>query len=59
ELYVRGQHGYWASLRIEPDLISQIKEDQKKDSKIWTIVENLDKHVEFHLDDDHVLWQDT
>nr|GFC99434.1 reverse transcriptase [Tanacetum cinerariifolium] len=26
ELYVRGQHGYWASLRIEPDLISQIKE---------------------------------
>nr|GFD07508.1 putative reverse transcriptase domain-containing protein [Tanacetum cinerariifolium] len=26
KLYVRGQHGYWASLRIEPDLISQIKE---------------------------------
>nr|GEV40100.1 reverse transcriptase [Tanacetum cinerariifolium] len=25
ELYVRGQHGYWASLRIEPDLISRIK----------------------------------
>nr|GFA87385.1 reverse transcriptase [Tanacetum cinerariifolium] len=22
ELYVHGQHGYWASLRIEPDLIS-------------------------------------
>nr|GFC97986.1 putative reverse transcriptase domain-containing protein [Tanacetum cinerariifolium] len=21
EIYVRGQHGYWASLRIEPDLI--------------------------------------
>nr|GFD47766.1 retrotransposon protein, putative, Ty3-gypsy subclass [Tanacetum cinerariifolium] len=20
ELYVRGQHGYWASLRVEPDL---------------------------------------
>nr|GFC07464.1 retrotransposon protein, putative, Ty3-gypsy subclass [Tanacetum cinerariifolium] len=59
ELYVRGQHGYWASLRIEPDLISQIKEAQKEDSEIWTIVENLDKQVEFHLDDDHVLWQDT
>nr|GFD00283.1 hypothetical protein [Tanacetum cinerariifolium] len=27
--------------------------------EIWTIVENLDKQVEFHLDDDHVLWQDT
>nr|GFB79803.1 putative nucleotidyltransferase, ribonuclease H [Tanacetum cinerariifolium] len=25
ELYVRGQHGYWASLRIEPDWISRIK----------------------------------
>nr|GFC63831.1 putative reverse transcriptase domain-containing protein [Tanacetum cinerariifolium] len=59
ELYVRGQHGYWASLRVEPDLISQIKEAQKEDSEIWTIVENLDKQVEFHLDDDNVLWQDT
>nr|GFD47363.1 retrotransposon protein, putative, Ty3-gypsy subclass [Tanacetum cinerariifolium] len=38
ELYVRGQHGYWASLRVEPDLISQIKEAQKEDSEIWTIV---------------------
>nr|GEZ79912.1 putative reverse transcriptase domain-containing protein [Tanacetum cinerariifolium] len=54
ELYVRGQHGYWASLRIKPDLISRIKETQKEDSEIWTIVENLDKQVEFHLDDDHV-----
>nr|GFC91669.1 reverse transcriptase [Tanacetum cinerariifolium] len=26
KLYVRGQHGYWAILRIEPDLISRIKE---------------------------------
>nr|GFC34274.1 retrotransposable element Tf2 [Tanacetum cinerariifolium] len=43
EFYVRGQHGYWASLRIEPDLISQIKEVQKEDSEIWTIVKNLDK----------------
>nr|GEX95778.1 reverse transcriptase [Tanacetum cinerariifolium] len=43
ELYVRGQHGYWASLRVEPDLISRIKEAQKEDSEIWTIVENLDK----------------
>nr|GFB98060.1 reverse transcriptase [Tanacetum cinerariifolium] len=37
ELYVRRQHGYWASLRVEPDLISRIKEAQKKDKKIWTI----------------------
>nr|GFC15624.1 retrotransposon protein, putative, Ty3-gypsy subclass [Tanacetum cinerariifolium] len=59
ELYVHGQHGYWASLRIEPDLISQIKEAQKEDNEIWTIVENLDKQVEFHLDDDNVLWKGT
>nr|GFB83276.1 retrotransposon-related protein [Tanacetum cinerariifolium] len=31
----------------------------KKDSEIWTIVENLDKQVEFRLDDDNVLLQDT
>nr|GEY23588.1 putative reverse transcriptase domain-containing protein [Tanacetum cinerariifolium] len=59
KLYVCGQHGYWASMRVEPDLISQIKEAQKEDSEIWTIVENLDKQVEFRLDDDNVLWQDT
>nr|GFB36593.1 reverse transcriptase [Tanacetum cinerariifolium] len=59
ELYVRGQHGYWASLRIEPDLISRIKEAQKEDSEIWTIVKNLNKQVEFYLDEDNVLWQGT
>nr|GFC78820.1 reverse transcriptase [Tanacetum cinerariifolium] len=55
ELYVRGQHGYWASLRVEPDLISRIKEAQKEDSKIWTIVENLNEQTEFRLDEDDVL----
>nr|GFD38036.1 putative reverse transcriptase domain-containing protein [Tanacetum cinerariifolium] len=49
ELCVRGQHGYWASLRIKPDLNSRIKEAQKEDSEIWTIVKNLDKQVEFRL----------
>nr|GFA02456.1 retrotransposon protein, putative, Ty3-gypsy subclass [Tanacetum cinerariifolium] len=41
---------YWASLRIEPDLISQIKEAQKEDSEIWTIIENLDKKDEISMD---------
>nr|GEZ83164.1 putative reverse transcriptase domain-containing protein [Tanacetum cinerariifolium] len=54
KLFVSGQYGYWASLRIKPDLISQIKEAQKEDSEIWTIVENLNKQVEFRLDDDNV-----
>nr|GFC71534.1 retrotransposon protein, putative, Ty3-gypsy subclass [Tanacetum cinerariifolium] len=46
ELYVSRQHDYWASLRIKPDLISQIKEAQKEDSEIWTIVENLNKQLD-------------
>nr|GEZ95938.1 putative reverse transcriptase domain-containing protein [Tanacetum cinerariifolium] len=48
-----------ASLRVEPNLISRIKEAQKEDSEIWTIVENLDKQVEFRLDDNNMLWQGT
>nr|GFC81161.1 hypothetical protein [Tanacetum cinerariifolium] len=51
------QHSYWASLRVEPDLISRIKEAQKEDNKIWTIVENLDEQTKFRLDEDDVLWQ--
>nr|GEV94054.1 retrotransposable element Tf2 [Tanacetum cinerariifolium] len=51
--------GIKASMRIEPDLISRIKEAQKEDNEIWTIVENLDKQVEFRIDEDNVLWQDT
>nr|GFD15761.1 putative polyprotein [Tanacetum cinerariifolium] len=53
------QHGYWASLRVEHDLISRIKEAQKEDNKIWTIVENLTEQTEFRLDEDDVLWQGT
>nr|GFD12778.1 retrotransposon protein, putative, Ty3-gypsy subclass [Tanacetum cinerariifolium] len=41
------------------NVVAQIKEAQKEDSEIWAIVENLDKQVEFRLDDDYVLWQDT
>nr|GFD58862.1 hypothetical protein [Tanacetum cinerariifolium] len=31
EIFVRRQHGYWASLRIKPDLISRIKKAQKEE----------------------------
>nr|GFD09201.1 retrotransposon-related protein [Tanacetum cinerariifolium] len=34
ELYVSRQQGYWASMRIVPDLISRIKEAQKKDYSV-------------------------
>nr|GEW94133.1 putative reverse transcriptase domain-containing protein [Tanacetum cinerariifolium] len=33
ELYVRGQHGYWASLRVEPDLIFGLKKLRMRTSR--------------------------
>ncbi|GKA88416.1 putative nucleotidyltransferase, ribonuclease H, partial [Tanacetum coccineum] len=43
ELCVRGQSGFWASLRVEPNLISQIKTAQKDDGEIWVIIQNIDQ----------------
>ncbi|GJX55437.1 retrotransposon protein, putative, ty3-gypsy subclass [Tanacetum coccineum] len=59
ELCVRGQNGFWASLRVEPNLISQIKAAQKDDGEIWAIIQNIDKQTEFRVDDDGILWQGT
>nr|GFC99550.1 hypothetical protein [Tanacetum cinerariifolium] len=44
---------------VVADALGKKSEAQKEDSEIWTIFENLDKLVEFHLDNDNVLWQDT
>nr|GFB20537.1 retrotransposable element Tf2 [Tanacetum cinerariifolium] len=33
----------------------RVSKDQKEDSEIWTIIENLDKQVEFRIDEDNVL----
>nr|GEY12916.1 putative reverse transcriptase domain-containing protein [Tanacetum cinerariifolium] len=41
------------------DVFTDHKKAQKEDSEIWTIVENLNKQVEFCLDNDNVLWQGT
>nr|GFD62825.1 putative reverse transcriptase domain-containing protein [Tanacetum cinerariifolium] len=43
----------------EPELISRIKEAQKEDSEIWTIIESLDEQTKFRLDEDDMLWQGT
>ncbi|GKC96215.1 hypothetical protein Tco_1161657 [Tanacetum coccineum] len=51
ELCVRGQSGFWASLRVEPNLISQIKTAQKDDGEIWAIIQNIDQQTEFRVDD--------
>ncbi|GKC24406.1 putative nucleotidyltransferase, ribonuclease H, partial [Tanacetum coccineum] len=59
ELCVRGQNGFWASLRVEPNLISQIKAAQKDDGEIWAIIQNIDQQTEFRVDDDVILWQGT
>ncbi|GJS62268.1 putative nucleotidyltransferase, ribonuclease H [Tanacetum coccineum] len=59
ELCVRGQSGFWASLRVEPNLISQIKTAQKDDGEIWAIIQNIDQQTKFRVDDDGILWQGT
>ncbi|GKF09072.1 retrotransposon protein, putative, ty3-gypsy subclass, partial [Tanacetum coccineum] len=58
ELCVRGSGGYWASMRIESNLMIQIKEAQRDDGELWTIVQNVEdgKHTEFSVDDDGVVW---
>nr|GFB22915.1 hypothetical protein [Tanacetum cinerariifolium] len=45
ELVVHGSEGYIASLKIEPNLILQIKEAQKKDGELWSVVQNMKKPV--------------
>ncbi|GKA67616.1 retrotransposon protein, putative, ty3-gypsy subclass, partial [Tanacetum coccineum] len=58
ELCVRGSGGYWASMRIESNLMLQIKETQRDDGELWAIVQNVEdgKHTEFSVDDDGVVW---
>ncbi|GJW09530.1 putative reverse transcriptase domain-containing protein [Tanacetum coccineum] len=43
KLCIRGYDGYWASLKIEPNLILGIKEAQKEDSELWSIIKNLEE----------------
>ncbi|GKF44624.1 reverse transcriptase [Tanacetum coccineum] len=58
ELRVQGSGGYWASMRIESNLMLQIKEAQRDDGELWAIVQNVEdgKHTEFSVDDDGVVW---
>nr|GFC87260.1 putative reverse transcriptase domain-containing protein [Tanacetum cinerariifolium] len=42
ELCVRDFSGYWASMRIESNLMLQIKEAQKDDDELWAIVQNVE-----------------
>nr|GFB78393.1 hypothetical protein [Tanacetum cinerariifolium] len=50
--------GMIAGIKVEEEIIRDLErldiELYKEDNEIWTIVENLDKQVEFLLDDDNV-----
>nr|GFA39350.1 putative nucleotidyltransferase, ribonuclease H [Tanacetum cinerariifolium] len=52
------QHGYWASLKIEPNLILRIKETQKEDVKLWDVLQKSEKdeQTKFWVDNDGVMW---
>ncbi|GKA01141.1 reverse transcriptase [Tanacetum coccineum] len=56
--YCTSSCGYWASMRIESNLMLQIKEAQRDDGELWAIVQNVEdgKHTEFSVDDDGVVW---
>nr|GEY77731.1 putative reverse transcriptase domain-containing protein [Tanacetum cinerariifolium] len=58
ELVVHGSEGYIASLKIEPNLILQIKEAQKEDGELWSMVQNIKKgkEEEFRVDEHGVIW---
>nr|GEV87660.1 retrotransposon protein, putative, Ty3-gypsy subclass [Tanacetum cinerariifolium] len=58
KLCIRGTKGYRASLKIEPNLISRIKEAQKEDVELWVVLQKSeeDKHMKFRVDNDSVMW---
>ncbi|GJU96352.1 putative nucleotidyltransferase, ribonuclease H, partial [Tanacetum coccineum] len=60
ELCIRGTNGYWASLKIEPNLILRIKETQKEDAELWAILQKSeeDEQTRFRVDNDGVIWFD-
>nr|GFA80302.1 retrotransposon protein, putative, Ty3-gypsy subclass [Tanacetum cinerariifolium] len=58
ELVVHGSEGYIVSLKIEPNLILQIKEAQNEDGELWSVVQNMKKckQEEFLVDEHGVIW---
>ncbi|KAJ0832489.1 putative nucleotidyltransferase, Ribonuclease H [Helianthus annuus] len=50
--------GYLARLKIEPNLITQIKEAQKEDGELWAVLQNLGvgKQTEFRVDEHGTIW---
>ncbi|GJT46695.1 retrotransposon protein, putative, ty3-gypsy subclass [Tanacetum coccineum] len=61
ELCVRGSKGYITSLKVEPNLILDIKEAKKQDGELWAVLQNLKegKQLEFWVNDYGVIWYDN
>ncbi|GKD89084.1 retrotransposon protein, putative, ty3-gypsy subclass [Tanacetum coccineum] len=57
KLCVRSYEGYIANLKIEPNLMLRIKEAQKEDGELWSLLEILKegKQAEFRVDDHGVI----
>ncbi|PWA90290.1 hypothetical protein CTI12_AA101280 [Artemisia annua] len=43
EFCLPGRNGYWASLKVESNLILKIKEAQRDDGELWAIVQNVEE----------------
>nr|GEY14192.1 reverse transcriptase [Tanacetum cinerariifolium] len=52
ELCICGTKGYWASLKIKPNLILPIKEDQKEDVELWAVLQKFkeNEQTKFRVD---------
>ncbi|GJU67898.1 retrotransposon protein, putative, ty3-gypsy subclass [Tanacetum coccineum] len=56
ELVVRGSEGYVASLKIEPNLILQIKEAQKDDDELWVVIQKLKERLPRTFKKNDAIW---
>ncbi|KAL8115111.1 hypothetical protein AgCh_021797 [Apium graveolens] len=58
ELYVSGSSGSIANLKVEPNLVSRVKEAQKSDTGLEAIRSEVagGKQTQFHVDDEGVMW---
>ncbi|GKD53830.1 hypothetical protein Tco_1287217 [Tanacetum coccineum] len=58
ELCVSVFEGYISSLKIESNLVLRIKETQKEDGKLWSVLENLEgcNLEDFRVDNHDVIW---
>lgn len=58
EVHTNHSNGYLASYMVEPTLVSRIKETQKQDGDLWSLLQKISdgKQVDFRVDTDEVIW---